>query len=430
MINYINQILNDTLKLVAIDSVQSEPTALSPFGDGVGKCLKEALNIAEGLGFKTHFENGYYGTATIGEGEEFGILGHVDVVPYKNQTWTKKPLGEIKDGVIYGRGVLDDKGPMLCCLYAVYKLIQDGYTPKKTIKFIFGGNEESGWECIKRYNELEKMPRTGFSPDADFPVINCEKGIAHFKISIDKPEELISLVGGERANMVIDKVQCQIKADLPKTMDVNLCLSSKNGITDITAYGTAAHGSTPELGDNAFLHVIKFLADNLGGIYEKLNALLYSIKGEGVGLNISDEQSGALSFNVGVVKTVLDKLDITIDIRYPSTYKLDFIVNKMNEAFGFAKVDLISDQAPLFVDKNDPLVQTLLKAYNDAMGTKCEPIAIGGGTYARAMEHGVGFGPVFPGDRSCAHEADEYFPISAFEKAFEIYYNAIKELCF
>ena len=135
--NYINQILNDTLKLVSIDSVQSDPTELSPFGDGVGNCIIEALKIADSLGFKTRNEQGYYGTAEIGDGEEFGILGHVDVVPYKNQTWTKKPLGEIRDGVIYGRGVLDDKGPMLCCLYAVHKLIQDGYTPKKKIKFIF-----------------------------------------------------------------------------------------------------------------------------------------------------------------------------------------------------------------------------------------------------------------------------------------------------
>ena len=93
MINYINSVLNDTLKLVAIDSVQSDPTELSPFGDGVGKCLNEVLNIASNLGFTTHNEQGYYATATVGEGEEFGILGHMDVVPYKNQTWSKKPLG-------------------------------------------------------------------------------------------------------------------------------------------------------------------------------------------------------------------------------------------------------------------------------------------------------------------------------------------------
>ena len=59
MINYINNILNDTLKLVAIDSVQAEPTAVSPFGDGVGKCIEEVLNISKSLGFETRNEQGY-----------------------------------------------------------------------------------------------------------------------------------------------------------------------------------------------------------------------------------------------------------------------------------------------------------------------------------------------------------------------------------
>lgn len=428
--DYINQLLNDTLKLVAIDSVQSEPTALSPFGDGVGKCLQEALGIAYKLGFNTRNENGYYGTAEIGEGEEFGILGHVDVVPYKNQTWTRKPLGEIRDGVLYGRGVLDDKGPMVCCLYAVHKLINEGLCPKKKIKFIFGGNEESGWKCIERYNQIETMPKNGFSPDADFPVINCEKGIATIQITMDKPKELISLTGGARANMVIDKAECKVAAPIGKTMDVNICASYKDNVTSITSFGTAAHGSTPELGDNAFLHIIKLLGENLGGIYEKLNSLLYSIKGEGLDLNISDEQSGALSLNVGVVNTHLDKLYLTLDIRYPATYKVDYIMDKVKAAFSFADVELAHHQKPLFVDKNDELVQSLLKAYNNTMGTSLTPIAIGGGTYARAMEHGVGFGPVFPNERSCAHEADEHFSVANFEKAFEIYYEAIKQLCF
>jgi len=428
--DYINQLLNDTLKLVAIDSVQSEPTPLSPFGDGVGKCLDEALKIAYKLGFETRNENGYYGTATIGEGEEFGILGHVDVVPYKDQMWIRKPLGEVRDGVIYGRGVLDDKGPMLCCLYAVYKLINEGFCPKKKIKFIFGGNEESGWKCIERYNQVETMPKTGFSPDADFPVINGEKGIAHFEITMDKPKELVSLSGGARPNMVIDKAECVIEAQFPKTMDVNLCISYKDNISSIVSFGTAAHGSTPEIGDNAFLHILKLLGENLGGIYGKLNSLLYSIKGEGLGLNIKDEESGELTLNVGVVNTHLDKLTLVIDIRYPVTYSLDYIVNKIQSAFDFAECKLISSQPPLFVEKKDPLVQSLLKAYNNVMGTNLEPIAIGGGTYARAMEHGVGFGPVFPNTRSTAHEADEHFSVADFEKAFEIYYEAIKKLCF
>ena len=430
MINYINSVLNDTLKLVAIDSVQSDPTELSPFGDGVGKCLNEVLNIASNLGFTTHNEHGYYGTAAIGEGEEFGILGHMDVVPYKNQTWSKKPLGEVIDGVIYGRGVLDDKGPVVCCLYAVYKLIQEGFKPKKKIKFIFGGNEESGWECMRKYKELEKMPKDGFSPDADFPVVYSEKGILHLKVSLDRPKELLSITAGSRPNMVIDKCLVQIDCELEKSSDINICSSIDEGKTNIKTYGMGAHGSTPEKGDNAFLHTLHYLSDNLGGVYTKLWDLLYSIKGEGLRINCEDEKSGALTLNVGVVTIEDDKLVLYLDIRYPVSFNYEDIVNRTTNFFSFANVELISHQPPLFVDKKDPLVQKLLGAYNKVMGTNLEPMAIGGGTYARAMEHGVGFGPVFPGKESCAHEADEHFSVLDFEKAFDIYYEAIKELCF
>ena len=430
MINYINSVLNDTLKLVAIDSVQAEPTDLSPFGDGVGKCLNEVLKIASSLGFETRNEQGYYGTATIGEGEEFGILGHMDTVPYKNQTWTKKPLGEVINGVLYGRGVLDDKGPTVCCLYAVYKLIQDGYTPKRKIKFIFGGNEESGWKCIDRYKQVEKMPKDGFSPDADFPVIYAEKGILHLKVSIDKPKELLSIKAGERPNMVIDMCFAEIDTELAKPTDINVCAKMENGKTSIKTYGMGAHGSTPEKGDNAFIHTLHYLSDALGGVYTKMFNLLYSIKGEGLWINCEDDKSGALSLNVGVATIENEKFTMYLDIRYPVSFNYEDIVNRVTKAFDFAQVELISHQPPLYVDKNDNLVQSLLKAYNDVMDTSEAPIAIGGGTYARAMEHGVGFGPVFPGKQSCAHEADEHFSVADFEKAFDIYYEAIKSLCF
>ena len=119
-----------------------------------------------------------------------------------------------------------------------------------------------------------------------------------------------------------------------------------------------------------------------------------------------------------------------LDIRYPVTFNHIDIFNRVTKAFDFANVEIISHQPPLYVDKDDSLVQKLLGAYNKVMNANEKPIAIGGGTYARALKHGVGFGPVFPGKESCAHEADEHFSVEDFEKAFDIYYEAIKELCF
>ena len=174
MKDYFKYTVEKTMQLLAIDSVQSTPCSSSPFGEGVAKCLDLVCEIAKELGMTSHNEDGYYCTCDVGEGETFGILGHIDVVPYDDD-WSANPLGEIKDGVIFGRGVLDDKGPMMCCLGAVGQLLEEGYKPNCKIRFIFGGNEESGWKCIDHYNEKDVMPKRGFSPDGDFPVINCEK---------------------------------------------------------------------------------------------------------------------------------------------------------------------------------------------------------------------------------------------------------------
>ena len=174
---YFSQLIEKTFELVSINTVQANPCSISPFGEGVGKCLQKVEQLCKDFGFKTHNEDGYYVTATVGEGQEFGILGHVDTVPFDAKDWSVNPLGEMKNDMLYGRGVLDDKGPMLACLFAVKELLDLGYKPKYKIKFIFGGNEESGWKCIERFNQVDTMPSIGISPDADFPVINCEKGI-------------------------------------------------------------------------------------------------------------------------------------------------------------------------------------------------------------------------------------------------------------
>ena len=94
--DYFNDLIEKTLRLVAINSVQDVPCSISPFGKGVGLCLLETEKICKEYGFETHNEEGYYVTASIGSGEEFGILGHVDTVPFDAKAWSVNPLGEIK----------------------------------------------------------------------------------------------------------------------------------------------------------------------------------------------------------------------------------------------------------------------------------------------------------------------------------------------
>lgn len=434
MKDYFQAMVQKTMQLIAIDSVQSTPCASSPFGEGVAKCLDLVCDTAKSMGMTTHVEDGYYCICDIGEGETFGILGHIDVVPYDDD-WSANPLGEIKGDIIYGRGVLDDKGPMTCCLYAVHRLLEEGYKPKCKIRFIFGGNEESGWKCIDKYNEVDIMPEKGFSPDGDFPVINCEKGLVGYDIYIDIPKGMIDIDGGSRGNIVMSKCSCVIDGEIKADGNDKLQVKVKDGKTYITSYGKPAHASTPWEGVNAFWGLMEFLSDNLGGDYVTLKNKLCHNDGSGADVKLEDTKSGKLTFNVGVAKIEkdsrgADKLHLIVDVRHPVTYTKEDILQRLQTSLKTKDVSVRNYHDPLYIDKDNTLVQSLLKSYNKVTGENATPITIGGGTYARALKCGVAFGPMFPGMESTIHQKDEHISIADFKKMYDVYYEAIKDLLF
>lgn len=116
----------------------------APFGPGIRDCLEWTLSLGEKLGFEVKNIDGYAGQIEMGSGELLGILGHLDVVP-EGDGWSVPPYsGTIKEGRIYGRGALDDKGPTLAALFAM-KALKDANIPlKKKIRLILGTDEESG----------------------------------------------------------------------------------------------------------------------------------------------------------------------------------------------------------------------------------------------------------------------------------------------
>ncbi len=422
--------------LIKIDSVQSTATVNAPFGIGNKNALDYTLNLLHELGFRTKNGNYYYGFGEIGNIDLplFGILAHLDVVPVSN-TWEHNPFGaEIEDGYLYGRGALDDKGPFIASLYACAQLLEEGFIPKKRIRFILGCNEESGWKCMDEYTKNEEMPLEGFSPDADFPVINCEKGVVYHSVTLPKPSILIGLQSGERANVVPDKATATVlyNEDIISTAKkIGAEVTVENNLVNITTKGISAHGSTPHKGENALIKLLSILADyddTLQSIYKAFK----DNDGLGLGLNISDDKSGSLTLNLGVAKVIDDKIELTIDIRYPLSITMDEITDIFINHFASfeGKVSRGAYHLPLYVAKDDPLIEALLGAYNYITGEKGEAITIGGGTYARVLPKGVAFGPVFPNGESRIHGDDERINLNDFAKTIAIYKEAIKRLCF
>lgn len=111
-------IINQTCELVKIPSVYSEKNEKGkPFGEEINRALEYVLDLGRKLGFKTKNIDGYCGYIEFGEGEELvGIIGHLDVVPI-GEGWSHDPFkAEIEDGKIYGRGTIDDKGPVIAAI--------------------------------------------------------------------------------------------------------------------------------------------------------------------------------------------------------------------------------------------------------------------------------------------------------------------------
>ncbi len=420
--------LRATMRLLATDSVQGAPCADSPFGEGVAKCLKEVENIAAEHGFATCYGDGYYVWAEVGEGDLFGVLGHVDTVPYEG-VWDASPLGEIKDGRIYGRGVLDDKGPMICCLYAAIQLLEEGYTPARRLRFIFGGNEETGWKCIERYMQREERPVEGFSPDGDFPVIYCERGVAQILLKFRKPASLVALDGGVRANIVVDDATAVIDGVGAPVSESKLTAETRSGKTYVKASGKPAHGSTPQEGDNAVWRILGYAADNFGGEYARLYTALCDYTGRGLGIDAADD-SGALTCNVGIVHVVGDELEVTLDVRHPACITREELTSRLLAVDGVESAKVVHFHDPHCVDEDDPLVRRLLGAYNSVTGRADKPFAIGGATYARALERGVAFGPMFPWQESTIHQKNENASLEDFRLMYDVYLEALKRTVF
>lgn len=445
--------LKSLVDLIKIESIEREAKPGVPFGKENAEALAYVLNLMSSFGAKVKNVDNYCGWAEFGKGELFGILVHLDVVPASG-TWTFPPFsGTIASGKVYGRGALDDKGPAIACMYSLFKLIKEGKQPSKRIRFIFGCDEEGGWLDLKRYQETEEVPLVGFSPDADFPVIYAEKGVFHLRVSLDKPSSIVSFTGGSAVNMVPDFSEITIpfsnsilKAaqdfsfsattlDSSDSTFASLGIAKKSKITSvlkISAKGKSAHGSTPQKGESAILKILECLSK---ASYDTLLTKLFSCFrfSDGSGLNIKTDggKEGDLTLNVGKVSTIDNKLFFDLDLRYPASTTKEILLAKIKTSLPEIKeFILIDEHAPLYVDPNSELVQTLLKSYDKVMGTKSQPIAIGGATYARFLKHGVAFGPEFPGSNPTIHQPDEHIDISDFNKLIEIYYEAIKNLCF
>jgi succinyl-diaminopimelate desuccinylase len=453
-----DELIQDTQAFLQIDSVLDEETkgGTAPFGKGIDQALQFLLEKGRQEGFTVKNVDGYAGHIEFGKGRELvGVLCHIDVVP-PGDGWTSPPFSaEIRDGKIFARGALDDKGPTMAAYHALKMIKELGLEVNKRVRIIIGTDEESNWQCVDYYFKHEEMPGIGFAPDADFPIIYAEKGIldCHLKQEVipDKGESTNTLLyfsSGRRLNMVPDfaeaKVQGQtalIKEKYKKYLSENKLDGSLEEVDEssisLKLVGLSAHGMEPKNGTNAGTKLIQFLTglsfDQQASQFLQAGAAYFveDSRGQSLGIASSDEISGELTMNVGTISYERDQGgSFGLNIRYPVTQASDQTIASIKEKvkrYGFL-VASVSDSKPHHVDKEHELVKTLQRVYTDQTGEEATLLSIGGGTYARSLEVGVAFGPLFPGRPDIAHQKDEYIEVDDLVRATALYAQAIYEL--
>lgn len=453
--SYREDMIQSLEELVSIPSVINLENARegAPFGMEIRSALDGLMKLAGELGFEARDYDGYAAAVDFGtEGKEVGILSHIDVVPPGNG-WTKNPfVPEIVNEKMYGRGTIDDKGPLVASLYAMKAVKESGLPIRNHVRHIIGCDEETGHRCIKYYLTKEKGPDLGFSPDGMFSVIHAEKGILRFQIQTNRKlpdtKELcvIRIAGGTVVNAVPNIAEVWLGGpgeqleEVQKEFQVKAAEGSakmEGDVLHLTFPGVSAHAMQPWLGENAILSMIRFLKEVPFGdrktreYFQNLDTLFGDgWEGRNLGVACQDQLSGKLSMNLGILNVEGEKTELKVDVRCPVHIDLDTVWKTICltcEKYGF-RPEYWQKRPPLYVPKDARLVQILLDVYEDVTGKREEAITIGGGTYCRDVENFVSFGPVFPGEPELAHEADEFIDLDQMVECARLYAQALYRL--
>lgn len=460
------EMLDDIMAAIRIPSVNGPEKPGMPFGEENAKVLAFAASLAKELGLKAEVLENKVAVIDLNEQPaELDILAHLDVVPAGDGWTVTEPfVPVIRDGRLYGRGSSDDKGPAIAALYAMKAVKDLGITLTKNARLILGADEETACRDTEYYYSKFAEAPCSFSPDAEYPLINIEKGGLYTKYSAQWKEEtalprLISLNGGTAGNVVPNRAEAVVEG-LSGEIIRDICRKTENEtgihftvepvLPDVSANqgerwfiratGTSTHASTPWEGNNAVTGLIKAaaslpLSDSAG--FRTLNGLAEIFPhndyyGVAAGVAQKDEISGVLTLGTNMVDYQVTGLMGKIDSRAPLCASKENMLDVLRARLDAEGIQMDPESRmtpPHHVPEDKPFVQTLLSCYEQVMGEKGYCMAIGGGTYAHRLENGVAFGCMKLGTDYHMHGADEYLIIDEMVRSAELFALAIAEIC-
>lgn len=419
--NYIaenrSNIIRDIVELLKIES-------LNGCKEKNTEALNHVLALAQKMGMKTRKSSkDNVGIVEIGSGKEIiGVLVHVDVVGVGDiQKWNHPPFeGKISKGYIWGRGVVDDKGPLIMCLYGL-KAIKDLQIPlNKRIWLIVGTSEESEWKDIDTFKEEFELPDYGFSPDGDFPIYNREKGYCDVEITFKEP-----------CRDILEIVQA---GDSPNTIPSKAVFKIRNQ-EEMVFHGISCHSSVPGMGVNAIEKLIAAQSFRTEFNFIRFISEFLSKDYNGTKLGIDDPK---IAGNGKLDKTtaVPTKLSLTEDgVKLNINMRLWFDVTEERVRKAFARFAQKYDYSfnisdflnSMEVAPEQEFLQVMADVY-ESYGYKASFQTAVGTSYAKSMKNFVSWGPVFETEPNCAHMENERLSIEAMVVASQMYANFLARM--
>ena len=452
------EMLEDLKTLVRIDSQRGPASEGKPFGEGPAKAIAAAEGLMKQYGLQTTNYDNYVVTGDFGAQEKaLDILAHLDVVPVTEDWTVTKPFEpKIVDGRIYGRGTADDKGPAVAALYALRAIKELGLPMKKSVRLILGSDEECGSGDLEHYYAKEQEALYTFTPDADFPLINIEKGSFKGEFSADFEKEdakayVVSFTSGDKVNVVPARAELVVAgveaaaaeeaaARVTAQTDVAFTVQAQaDGTVKVSAKGLAAHASTPAEGKNALTATLRLITalplDETKGLTALLGLeTLFPYEdtcGKHAGIDRENEESGALTLCFSIMDYTPHHLHAIFDARLPVGCTKENTSYPVKEALSRYGITLDNDKLrePHCVPGDSWFVQTLLGSYERYFGKKGKALSTGGGTYVHELERGVAFGCMVPEVDNHMHGDDEFMEIEMLLRSAKIFADAILKIC-
>lgn len=453
------EMLDELALWVAHPSVSRADLAApgAPYGPDCRKMLDFALERGRHYGFEVNDYEGYCCDIHYGpQDHEIGFVGHLDVVP-EGDGWIYEPYKMNQHGeFLIGRGVGDDKGPTVMCLFLMRFFKENNITLKHGLRLMMGCAEETGMADYRHYMEhnMGPVPEVSIVADSGFPVCYAQKGSFNAAFKIPAGKNIVSFTGGTVRNAIPDAATLTVSG--VSLADAQRILAGADRVSveadgenvKIIGHGKAGHAAMPD--PQVMNSAIVLCARAAAALEQEAGIDLTGCKciaetfptafGQGLGIDFEDEMSGKLTINAGVVRKEGEHLFLDIDIRFPVSDTIEAIDAAMRARlaqFGAELVD-IDTAKPYYIDPNDKKVLALMSAYRDITGDETPAFTMGGGTYSRVVPNAMSFGPGFmkgghhqdflPEGHGNAHGRDETMHIGDWLTAIKIYVLSVARL--